>query len=400
MTIDNEIIQIRRHIHKYPETGGNEYNTAKFIESKLKAFKIPYKRVSTTGLVEVLKGANSGRTIALRDDIDALPVQEDNKIEYKSRNNEVMHACGHDAHTAIMLGVAKLLSAKKEKLNGNIKFLFQPSEETSDGADSLVRAGVLENPAVDVILGLHVCPWIKSGKIGLKYGEMMAAVDKLTINFEGEMAHGAYPHLGKDALIAAMSFINSAQHIVSREVDPVSPAVITFGKIKGGDGYNIICENVEVEGTVRTLNSAVRKLAKESIIKKLKAMELAYGVKYKLSYQAVGNALVNTKEITKFCHKTAKEFYGKQNIVILENPSMGGEDFAEYLRKVPGNFVYIGAAKNKATSYPWHHSNFNLDESVLPKAARYIEYTVEQLLSGAFALPPNPTPHFLQSVKK
>ncbi|MDR1195762.1 MAG: amidohydrolase [Endomicrobium sp.] len=382
MTIDNEIIHIRRRIHQYPETGGNEYNTAKFIESKLKGFKIPYKRVSKTGVVAVLKGAKAGRTIALRADIDALPVQEDNKIEYKSKNNEVMHACGHDAHIAIMLGAAKLLSAKKEKLNGNVKFLFQPSEETSDGAESLVRAGVLENPSVDVILGLHVCPWIKSGKIGLKYGEMMAAVDKLTINFEGEMAHGAYPHLGKDALIAAMSFINSAQHIVSREVDPVSPAVITFGKIKGGDGYNIICENVEIEGTVRTLNNAVRKLVKESIIKKLKATELAYGVKYKLSYQAVGNALINTKEITKFCHKTAKEFYGKPNIVILENPSMGGEDFAEYIHKVPGNFIYIGTAKNKSTSYPWHHSNFNIDEQALPKAAKYIEYTVEQLLAN------------------
>ncbi|MDR2426427.1 MAG: amidohydrolase [Endomicrobium sp.] len=377
MTIDNEIIRIRRHIHQYPETGGNEYKTADFIESKLKALKIPYKRVSKTGVIGVLKGAKAGKTVALRADIDALPVQEDNKIEYKSKNNDIMHACGHDAHTAIMLGVAKSLSVKKNKLNGNVKFLFQPSEETADGAQNLIKEGALKNPDADVILGVHVCPWIKSGKIGLRYGEMMAAVDKLKIDIEGEMSHGAYPHLGKDALIAAMSFINSTQHIISREVNPVFPAVITFGKITGGDGYNIICENIAIEGTVRTLNNEVRKLVKESIIRKLKVVELAYGVKYKLRYQAVGNPLINTKEITEFCHKTAKEFYGKTNIVIIDKPSMGGEDFAEYLNEVPGNFMYIGTSKNKATSYPWHHSNFNIDETALPKAAKYIEHSVE-----------------------
>lgn len=380
MTVDNEIIQIRRNIHKCPEIGGNEYNTAKFIESKLKEIKIPFKRIGKTGVLGILKGAKSGKTVALRADMDALPVQEDNKIEYRSRNNGVMHACGHDAHMAVMLGAAKLLAKKKDKLKGSIKFLFQPSEETSDGAESLIRGGALKNPAVDMILGVHVCPWVKSGKIALKYGEMMAAVDKLKIDFEGEIAHGAYPHLGKDALVAASSFINSAQHIVSREVDPVSPVVITFGKINGGDGYNIICENVVIEGTVRTLNNSVRKHVKESIIKKLKAVELAYGVKYKLIYEGVGSPLINTKEITKFCHNTAKAFYGKQDVVILEKPSMGGEDFAEYLHEVPGNFIYIGTSKNKATSYPWHHSNFNIDESALPKASKYIVYTVEEFL--------------------
>ena len=382
MAIENEIIQIRRHIHKYPEIGGNEYNTAKFIESKLKELKIPYKRVGKTGVVGIIKGAKPGKTVALRADMDALPVQEDNNIEYKSRNSGIMHACGHDAHVAVMLGAAKFLSKKKDKMAGNVKFLFQPSEETSDGAESLIKGGALKNPEVDMVLGAHVCPWIKSGKIGIKYGEMMAAVDKFKISFEGEIAHGAYPHLGKDALAASAVFINSAQHVVSRESDPADPVVITFGKIKGGDGYNIICENIEIEGTVRTLSNKTRKLVKESIIRKLKAVELAYGVKYKLSYQAVGSPLINTKEITKFCHNTAKEFYGKADIVILEKPSMGGEDFAEYLHTAPGNFIYVGTSKNKSTSYPWHHSNFNIDENALLKAAKYIEYTVEKFLKG------------------
>lgn len=380
MSIENEIIQIRRHIHKHPELGGNEYETARFAESKLKELKIPYKRINKTGVLGVLKSGKPGKTIALRADMDALPVQEDNKVEYKSRNAGVMHACGHDGHMAIMLGAAKLLAKKKDKLTGNVKFLFQPSEETSDGAKSMIRGGALKNPDADMILGVHVCPWIQSGKIGIKYGEMMAAVDKLRIFIEGEIAHGAYPHLGKDALVAASVFINWAQTIISREVDPVDPAVITFGTIKGGDGYNIICENVILDGTVRSLNNKTRKLIKESIMSKLKALETGYGVKCKVEYESVGSPLINTKEITAMCKNTAKEFYGKSNVVILEKPSMGGEDFAEYLDEVPGNFMYIGTKKDKSTSYPWHHSNFNMDEAALPKAAKYIAYTVEEFL--------------------
>ena len=380
MTIENEIISIRRHIHKYPELSGSEFNTAKFIESKLKELKIPFKRVNKTGVIATLKGASFGKTAALRADIDALPVQEDNNIEYKSKNPGIMHACGHDAHAAVMLGVAKILSKNREKIKGNVRFIFQPSEETSEGAKGMIQGGALKNPDADIILGVHVCPWIESGKIGIKYGEMMAAVDKIKIEFKGEIAHGAYPHLGKDALVAAAHFINEIQSIVSREINPADPSLITFGKIKGGDAYNIICESVTIDGTARTLNNKTRKLIKESILKKLKALETSHGVKSKVFYQAVGSPLINSKEITKFCHKAAKEFYGKQNVVILDKPSMGGEDFSDYLRKVPGNFMYIGTSKNKATSYPWHHSSFNIDEQALPKAAKYAAFLVQEFL--------------------
>ncbi len=380
MSFENEVIKIRRDIHSCPEIGGQEFKTAKYIESKLKEFKIPYKRIGKTGVIGTIKSGKPGKTIALRSDIDALPVMEDNKIEYRSKNDGVMHACGHDAHIAVMLGAAKLLSKNKDELKGNVRLLFQPSEETSDGAINMVKGGALKNPQADMILGVHVCPWIQSGKLGIKYGEMMAAVDKVTVYFEGEIAHGAYPHLGKDALVAASVFINMVQSIVSREIDPVDPAVITFGKIKGGDAYNIICENISLDGTVRSINSRTRRLIKEKIFKKLEAVKQAYGVKYKIIYDSVGSPLINTKEITKMCHKTAKDFYGKSNVVVLEKPSMGGEDFAEYLDEVPGNFMYIGTSKNKATSYPWHHSNFNIDETALPKAAKYIAYTVEKFL--------------------
>jgi amidohydrolase len=209
---------------------------------------------------------------------------------------------------------------------------------------------------------------------------MMAAVDKIKIEVIGEIAHGAYPHNGKDALIAASTFINMVQCIISRELDPLENAVITFGKISGGDTYNVICSKVTIDGTVRSFNSKTRNFIKKSIFRKLKAVETAFNVKSVVDYDEIGNPLINYYEITKACVKTAEEFYGKNNVEILEKPSMGGEDFAEYLNVVPGNFFYIGTFKNKQTSFPWHHNNFNIDESSLPKAAKYIEHTVLSLL--------------------
>jgi amidohydrolase len=380
MTLEQEIIAIRRHIHKNPELGGDEYNTAKFIESKLESFKIPYKRIDKTGSIGTIKGSKPGKTIALRADIDALPVCENNNVEYKSTKPGIMHACGHDAHIAIMLGAAKLLQVNKNKLQGNVRLIFQPKEETSNGARDMIKNGALKNPNVDFILGTHVNPWLKSGKIGFKFGAMMAAVDEIKINIIGSIAHGAYPHQGKDAMVAASAFIAMVQSIASRELDPLEHAVITLGKISGGDAYNIICKEVILEGTVRTFNDQTRSLIRTSILNKLKGIEISYGVKCVASITQIGNSLINTHKITEICVKTAKEFYGEDNVEILDKPSMGGEDFSEYLRVIAGNFIYIGSSKNKQTSYPWHHSSFNIDETALSKAAKYIAYTVTEFL--------------------
>ncbi|MDR1721272.1 MAG: amidohydrolase [Endomicrobium sp.] len=383
MNLKCEIIGMRRHIHKNPELSGSEYNTAKFIESKLEELKIPYKRVGKTGVIGTLEGAVSGKTIALRADIDALPVCEGNEVEYKSGSPGIMHACGHDGHVAIILGAAKILSRKKGKLNGNVRFIFQPKEEILNGAKAMIKGNALKSPNVDFILGIHVSPWIKTGRIGLKFGTMMAAVDELKIEIIGRIAHGAYPHKGKDALVAASMFVNMVQCIISRELDPLEYAVITLGEIKSGGAYNILCDKVKVKGTVRSFNSKTRNFIKTSILGKLNAIELAYGVKCVANYNKVGEALINSYEITERCVKTAQEFYGKDNVEILEKPSMGGEDFSEYLKLVPGNFMHIGTCKNEHTSYPWHHSNFNIDEGALPKAAKYIAYTAEQFLKQA-----------------
>ncbi|AKL98238.1 M20 metallopeptidase family protein [Endomicrobium proavitum] len=380
MSIDKEIIQIRRDVHKNPELSGCEYKTAKYIESKLKSFGIPYKRIAKTGVIATIAGNKKGKTIALRADIDALPILEENAVDYKSVNRGIMHACGHDAHVAIMLGAAKLLSAQKESINGSVRFIFQPAEESADGAKNMINDGALKNPKPEIILGLHVCPWIKSGKIGIKYGEMMAAVDKVNIEIKGVIAHGAYPHLGKDAIVAASAFVNSVQSIISREIAPVENAVITFGKISGGQAYNIICDKVTLVGTVRTFNNKTRQIIKKSILNKLKGIEKSYGVKCSADYAFVDEPLINTKKVTQFCHKAAEEFYGKKNVELIEKPSMGGEDFANYLEEVSGNFMYVGTSKDKKTSNPWHHTNFNIDESALPKAAEFVTYIVKKYL--------------------
>jgi len=381
MSFENEVINNRRHIHKNPELSGKEYNTANFIETKLKEIGLSFSRAAKTGVAALLKGAKPGKTVALRADIDALPITEENKIFYKSSTDGVMHACGHDSHIAILLGAAKLLSLKKNKLKGNVKFIFQPAEEVAGGAKKMIKAGVLKNPKPDMILGMHVCPWLKSGKVGIKYGAMMAAVDKFEIKFKGLIAHGAYPHLGKDALAAAANFISGVQTIVSREIDPVDNAVVTIGQISGGAAYNIICEEVKIVGTVRSVSKKTRLRIKQSILNKLKGVEAFFGVKCKADYQSYDSPLINSKEITDICRKTAIEFYGENNVEILESPSMGGEDFASYLEKIPGNFMYIGSSNNAKTSYPWHHCNFNIDEKILPQAAKYAAFTVEKILS-------------------
>jgi len=380
MSLEYEIIDIRRYIHRNPEISGREYGTAEFIESRLRELEIPFKRIGKTGVIGTLRGVMSGKTIALRADMDALPVCESNEIEYKSSKTGIMHACGHDGHIAIILGAAKILSQRKDKLNGNIRFIFQPSEEISSGAKVMIDGGALEDPDVDFILGIHVSPCIKTGKIGLKFGPMMAAVDRLKIKIIGKIAHGAYPHKGRDVLVASSMFINMVQSIISRELDPLEYAIISLGKIEGGKAYNILCGEVTINGTVRSFNNETRNFIKTSILRKLKAIELAYEVRSVASYNEIGDPLINTYEITEKCIKTAREFYGKDNVEILEKPSMGGEDFSEYLKLVPGNFMHIGTYKDKHTSHPWHHSKFDIDEDALPKAAKYIAYTAEQFL--------------------
>lgn len=385
MSLFEKLQNIRRTIHQNPELGNEEIKTSALVENILKKHKIKTYRLCKTGIIGIIEGTKKTnkktKTIALRSDLDALPIKEKNKISYKSKKNGLMHACGHDGNTTIMLGAAMLLSGQKNQFSGKVQFIFQPNEEASGGARRMIDEGVLSKNKIDCILGVHVSPWVKTGRIALKYGAMMAGVDKFVVEINGLLGHGAYPHLSKDSIIAASEFVLSLQTIVSRVVNPIEPAVVTIGKISGGERYNIICDKVKMVGTVRTLNMQTREIIKKEIIKKLEGICKTYGMTYDLNYESLGSPLINDSGIVDLCLESAKKCYGEKSIDLLNNPSMGGEDFAEYLRKVKGCFIYIGTSSNKATSFPWHHERFDLDEKALPKASEYIADTAKSILN-------------------
>jgi amidohydrolase len=369
-SIKEEIISWRRHIHMYPELSGEEYNTAHFIIERLKEFGIEeiYTNVTDTpSVVAYIRGEKEGPTVGLRADIDALPIDEVRDVPYKSRIEGVMHACGHDAHTAMLLGAAKLIQKNRALLRGSVKLIFQSCEEypPCSGARQLVEAGVCDD--LDVIFGMHVYPEIESGKIGYRIGPMTAAADFFKVRLIGKSAHASKPHLGIDPVLMAAQAINSIHHIVSRKVNPLLPVVVTIGKIQGGYAANQIPDSVEFEGTVRTLDEEVRDKVARWIEKAVWGISLTYGGRFEYQYQKGYPPVINDKEAALFGAYIAKELLGKNGVVEIEEPSMGGEDFAYYLKKVKGAYFRLGTRnEKKGTIYPLHSSLFDIDEDILP----------------------------------
>ena len=385
MNLFETLKNIRRTIHKNPELSNKEFKTANLVEKYLNNLGIKAYRLCKTGVVGILEGAknnsNNKKTIALRADLDALPIQEENNHSYKSQNDGIMHACGHDGNTTMLLGAAMILAKQTKEFSGKVQFTFQLDEETAGGSKYMIKEGVLSKNKVDCIIGAHVSPWLKTGKIALKYGAMMAGVDEFVIEIKGLLGHGAYPHLSKDSIVAACEFIMSLQTIVSRVINPVEPAVVSVGKIEGGKQYNIIADKVKIVGTVRTFSVKTRELIKKEMIKRLQGICKSYSITYTLNYQILNIPLINDDCIVKLCFESAKQCYGNKNIELLQNPSMGGEDFAEYLKEIKGAFVYIGTSSNKATSYPWHHAKFDLDEKALVGGAEFLANTAKLFLN-------------------
>lgn len=362
-----EIIEIRRRIHKYPELGNQEYKTAELIENKLKSLGIKTRRLTKTGMAGILKGNKRGNSkcLAFRADIDALPVIEKTNKPYKSRNEGVMHACGHDAHTAMLLGAAMQLAELKDKINGTVKFIFQPDEESVSGARNLIAGGVLKNPGVDAIVGMHVDTQIPKGVLGFKFGKMMAAVDRFEIDVYGGGGHAAFPNKGKDTVLCASEIIQSLQSIISREIDPVEPAVISVCTINGGTKFNVLADRVVMTGTVRTLDKAVHDRVLGLIHRHISSIAGKHGLKSRFSYVVVGKPLINDNSMVELAMNSASKI---TKVKLIDKPSMGGEDFSEYLEHVKGCFIYIGT-KTKDCNYPWHHPEFDIDEDILPVGA-------------------------------
>ncbi|SHE50271.1 amidohydrolase [Thermoanaerobacter uzonensis DSM 18761] len=362
--VEKEVIELRRKIHMYPELGFEETKTSEVVYDYLKNLGIEVKRIAKTGVVGTLKG-NGSKTIAIRADMDALPIQEENDVEYASQIPGRMHACGHDVHTAILLGTAKLLANMRDKLKGNVKFIFQPAEETTGGALPMIEEGVLENPKVDAIIGLHVDPELQVGQIGITYGKAYASSDMIDIIVKGKSSHGAEPHKSVDAIVIAANIVNILQTVVSRKANPLSPIVLTIGTIEGGYARNIIADKVRMSGIIRMMEEEKRDEIVEMVEKICDNTAKVIGGEVEFRRTKGYPCLVNHKGMTDLIKETAFPLLGEGNVIEVA-PTMGVEDFAYFLQKVPGSFYKLGCGnKEKGIDKPIHNNQFNIDEECI-----------------------------------
>ncbi len=330
------LVEIRRTIHMNPELGFEEVETSRLVSEWLERFGLQVKRGwAKTGVVGLLQGEKGGKTVAIRADMDALPMEEANRVPYASKVKGKMHACGHDAHVTILLGVAKFFSSLREQVKGNIKWIFQPAEEGQGGGRVMVEEGVLENPKVDAIFGAHILPLLPMGKVGIFEREGLASADRFTIKIIGQGGHGAFPHLCKDPILAAGQVITQIHSIVSRNVNPLDNAVVSIGKVSGGTAFNIIPDEVQLLGTARSLIPQVREELKSRIEQVVQGVVRSYGMDYRFDYEYGYPVLINDPEMSKLVASACAQGIGKENVVVIK-PSMGrGGGFCLLPREAP-----------------------------------------------------------------
>lgn len=365
--LNDELIKLRRDIHMNPELGYEEYRTSKLIQDYLEKCGIEVSVVSKTGIVGLLKGNGEGKTLLLRADMDALAQEEQTGVEYQSIHKGIMHACGHDGHTAMLLITAKILAKYRDELKGNIKFVFQPNEECA-GALDMIKEGVLENPKVDGAFAIHLWTPIESGKIGIISGPMMAASEEFELTIKGKSGHTSAPHTAIDPILATSTIVQNLQSIQTRETDPLLPITIMVGKINGGSGWNIIAEQVNIGGTIR-FSFKNEKEEKKLLLHKFERIVRgnceAMGVEYELRFFERNPSLMNEEEMVEYVKCAANETFGSCNNIV-PYMCMAGEDFAEFTHRVPSALYFLGTGnEEKGTNYPHHHPKFNIDEDTL-----------------------------------
>ncbi|MBN2875865.1 MAG: amidohydrolase [Spirochaetales bacterium] len=377
------LVETRRTIHRHPELGLEEHRTATFVEDKLVEMGIEKERRGTavTGLI---RGTHPGKTVALRADMDALPIREETGAEYRSINEGVMHACGHDAHTAILLGVARWFAEHRKELAGSIKLLFQPAEETTGGAEMMIRDGCLENPHVDYVLGLHVMPYLPVGVIETKKGPLNGSSTLLTITVRGLSCHAAYPEQGVDAVLIASQVVSALHTLVSRAVSPLDHAVLTVGSIHGGVRANILADEVKMLATLRTVDDVVR----DGLLNKIRAIvggiASAMGGAGSVELEYGYRSLVNDPYVVDVVTSTALDVLGPESVVWKEQPSLGVEDFAYFTAARPGAFYHLGCGNPGAGIHSaLHTSTFDIDEDCLPLGVAVQVASALRLLSQA-----------------
>ena len=359
--------EIRRDLHQHPELGLEEHRTSKKVQSILDEIGIEHEDgLGGTGVLGTIHGDGEGHVVALRADLDALPIEDNKDVPYASKVPGKMHACGHDVHTTMLLGAARLLSKERQSFAGTVKLLFQPAEETVGGARLMIEAGALENPRVEAIFGVHVDPALDVGSIGLHYGQRNASSDDLTIIVRGMAAHAAYPSIGVDAIVAAAHVITAMQAIVSRNVDAREAAVVSLGVIEGGTQSNIVADRVKLSGTVRCLNPEVRASVLRRIEETAEAVARAMGARAEIEIEPSYDPVVNDEAMVDLVRENSTRLLGDKSAVIFDQPLMGVEDFGYYLSEVPGVFYSLGVRNEEAgIVHPVHFGLFDVDESAM-----------------------------------
>ena len=369
LDLEDILISLRRDFHMHPELGFEEHRTSGKIKEFLDSLNIPYESYAGTGVCGIITGekkSDKTRVIALRADIDALPMQEKNTCEYKSLNEGRMHACGHDAHTTILLGAAKLLNDHKSEFSGIVKLIFEPAEETTGGAPVMIKEGVLENPHVDAIIGLHVDESMEYGNIKIKYGVVNAASNPFTIKIKGKGGHGAQPHTTVDPIVIASQVVLSLQTIVSREITPVNPSLITIGSIQGGTAQNIIPDEVCLKGIIRTMTKEDREYAKKRLREVVNGICVTMRAEADIEIEESYPCLYNEDSMVDVVKTAACSEIGEEHVLNQKNPKMGVESFAYFAEQRDSAFYFLGIAnKEKNIIHPLHNSLFDIDERAL-----------------------------------
>lgn len=361
-----QTIDIRRHLHSHPELSGKEAETSRFIASQCRELGLAVdERIGGHGLLARLEIDSSLPYVALRADMDALPIHDGKSVSYSSATKGVSHACGHDAHSAILLGTANMLCQLRHSLPCNVAFIFQPAEETTEGAAAMIGEGVLERFDAEAIYAMHVYPYLPAGSIGCREGAMCAAADMFEVTINGRGGHAARPHECIDVILVASHIIQALHHIVSRRVDPLHPAVLTIGQIEGGHAANVIPDSISFSGTVRSLNTAIHEEIRTRMDHIIRQTAETWGATASFRMRHATPALHNDADAVAYLRRTISQWLPDITCIEIQDPSMGGEDFAEFLQHIPGCLMRLGTGATPETRYPLHHPCFDIDERAL-----------------------------------
>ncbi len=378
-TLQASLVEWRRGLHQRPELGFREHQSAEFIAQKLQEWGIEHQTgIAQTGIVAMILGRRSGPVLAIRADMDALPIQEESTVSYRSQHDGVMHACGHDGHTAIALGTAHYLAAHPD-FAGTVKLIFQPAEEGPGGAKPMIEAGVLENPTVDAIVGLHLWNNLPLGTVGVRSGPLMAAVELFRCKILGKGGHGAMPHQTVDAVVVSAQIVNALQAIVARNINPLDAAVVTVGELHAGSANNVIAGTAEMSGTVRYFNPALAETIAHRVEQVIAGVCQSQGATYELDYWHLYPPVLNDPAIAELVQSVAETVVETPAGIVPECQTMGGEDMAFFLQAVPGCYFFLGSANpERDLAYPHHHPRFDFDETALGMGVEMFVRCVEQ----------------------